>query len=160
MNTATSASFQRRFAFIALIVVSVLLVLQYVGVTTGKIDTDAIYNVSFAFFIALMAKKSFESHAFRDTFNLRRIKIDFRRENSVIELVICIECIFAGFLPDISLEIYDQPGDAATDTLTTVGLIVALILFFYRIFFLNMFNARTESYDNIYKITQKRIGRG
>lgn len=104
------------------------------------IDPDLMFDIALAMFVVLMAKKGVERMSVRDVFNMRKQKISLNGITSIVELLLSVEFVIICSVPNTSVIEYGNLSNAVNDTVVSVLMILAPLVFFYRVFFMNIFN--------------------
>jgi acetyl-CoA acetyltransferase len=126
---------QKVLSIISLILMSAIMSLAIAG-----IDPDLMFDIALAMFVVLMAKKGVERMSVRDVFNMRKQKISLNGITSIVELLLSVEFVIICSVPNTSVIEYGNLSNAVNDTVVSVLMILAPLVFFYRVFFMNIFN--------------------
>jgi hypothetical protein len=139
---------QRKLAVISLIFMSILLGLVYVNYIMEFGIAEILSNIALIFFLLLDAMKGIGAVKFRDVLNLKRIRLTFKRKNSVIEFLIALEYTLIYGNEDVEAKIYETFASAVGNTMLAILFTAIWVIIFYRFFFLNMFNEEIIDYDS------------
>jgi hypothetical protein len=145
------SSMQKIAAIISLVAMSTIMILSLTG-----FDHNFMFNIAMFLFVVLVFKKGIERNSIRDVMNIRKQKISLNSMTSLIELIITVEFIVIGEIPDVSFVEYPKIEDAVIGTVIYIGFVMVVIAFFYRVFFLNMFNEEKVNKEKWMRIMGKK----
>jgi tryptophan-rich sensory protein len=135
---------QKIIALLSLTIMSALTASDIAG-----FQPDLASGAATILFFFLILKKGLERRNLGGVFNLRKRRISFRSKNAVIELVLAIEYTLVAIASGAIWQERASLFGATQETLTIIGLTLLCAIFFYRIFYLDMFNEDAIDSDRL-----------